>query len=229
MINRCYNDTGGVHINSDETVNGVKIFANDLPYGSSDKTVFKNAGFANITLQSTEIHDGVKPSANKFAGIDFRDKNNARIGFLGIGVLADGRQYIDLQEQGSTSGFKFPKCTTKPSATSTASNNNVAVVTENYVNGDSWYWKRSDGLIVQGGYVSSNAETFKQITFLKTFSTTPLFANYSISAKNSVADTQACGESTICDNITATGMNIATRGADAKIHTRRGCWIAIGY
>lgn len=67
--------------------------------------------------------------------------------------------------------FEFPRCTTKATTTSSASNNRVAVVVQNYVNGASWYRVWSDGWIEQGGTIGATT-TQKSVSFIKSFSTT---------------------------------------------------------
>jgi hypothetical protein len=69
-------------------------------------------------------------------------------------------------------GFNFPMCTTKPTTTSTASNDSVAVVTQNYLNGQSWYRVWSDGWIEQGGRVASGNGNTATVTLLKPFKDT---------------------------------------------------------
>lgn len=78
----------------------------------------------------------------------------------------------DVTISGGT--FDFPKCTTTPTTTSTASNTLPAVVVLNYKNGSSWYRVWSDNFCEQGGYktITSGANT---VNLLKNFADT----NYS--------------------------------------------------
>ena len=89
---------------------------------------------------------------------------------LQLQTRADGNTY-----------FSFPMCTTKATTTSSASANKVAVVTQNYVNGTSWYRVWSDGWKEQGGQyrtTTTQRQTWGVITFLKPFSNT----NYNVQA-----------------------------------------------
>lgn len=67
--------------------------------------------------------------------------------------------------------FEFPRCTTKATTASTASNDKVAVIVQNYCNGASWYRVWSDGWIEQGGRFDFKYAT-QTITFIKAFTTT---------------------------------------------------------
>ena len=71
--------------------------------------------------------------------------------------------------------FEFPKCTAKATTTSSAANNKVAVIVQNYVNGTSWYRVWSDGWIEQGGRHSAGDSV--SVALLKAFSNT----NYTVS------------------------------------------------
>ena len=71
----------------------------------------------------------------------------------------------------STGDFNFMKCTTRPTATSTASTGKVAVVIQNYLSGNSWYRVWSDGFIEQGGVLSCTGGQDRTVTFLKAFAT----------------------------------------------------------
>jgi hypothetical protein len=72
--------------------------------------------------------------------------------------------------------FDFPKCTTRATTKSTAANNSVAVIVENYLNNRSWYRVWSDGWCEQGGWIvlsGAISATNKRVTFLKPYKTTP--------------------------------------------------------
>lgn len=75
----------------------------------------------------------------------------------------------------SGSSFNFTKCTTKATTTSTASNSKVAVIVQNYKNGNSWYRVWSDGWIEQGGAVSTTNNGEKSVSLIKTMTTTNYF------------------------------------------------------
>lgn len=139
-----------------------------------------------LVVNNTNITDSTgTPTASTYAGIQFNDANNVRYGKLegswntdgtarfgfnacrnvnGSNVYAQVNAWVDAN--GNTY-FNFPKCTTKATTTSSASNNKVAVVTQNYVNGTSWYRVYSDGWCEQGGF---NANYGGTITLLKKMS-----------------------------------------------------------
>lgn len=60
--------------------------------------------------------------------------------------------------------------TTNATITSTASSTTPAVVIENYVSGDNWYRKQSDGWIEQGGYNDNNSSNVT-VNFVTPFAT----------------------------------------------------------
>ena len=134
------------------------------------------------------------PSANLLVGrYVFRDKANNYTGGIENTFYTSGNletQVITQRRIGETnkasrikvrvdsSGvdrFEFPRCTTKATTTSSAANDKVAVVVQNYVNGTTWYRVWSDGWKEQGGANITGSST-GTLTFLKAFSNT----NYTI-------------------------------------------------
>ena len=95
----CVKLTGNQTVAGDKTFSGISTFTD---YGVFWKTPF------NIIVKSTSIEDGVNPSSSQYMGIEFRDKNDARVGWIGLLKKADGTQMFELQKQGSTSGFYTP-------------------------------------------------------------------------------------------------------------------------
>ena len=72
--------------------------------------------------------------------------------------------------------FEFPRCTTRATTKSTAADNRVAVIVENYLNGQSWYRVWSDGWCEQGGWIvlsGAISATNKRVTFLKPYKVKP--------------------------------------------------------
>lgn len=127
--------------------------------------------YAGSTSDSnmTAIVQGYIRSINEKSshGIQFVTKkpdNSAWGAQMRLESLADGQAL-----------FEFPKCTAKATTTSSAANNKVAVIVQNYVNGTSWYRVWSDGWIEQGGRHSAGDSV--SVTLLKAFSNT----NYTVS------------------------------------------------
>lgn len=71
----------------------------------------------------------------------------------------------DVTISGGT--FDFPKCTSLPSSSSTASSTLPAVVIKNYRNGYNWYRQWSDGFLEQGGRATLGTGHSKSISLLK--------------------------------------------------------------
>ena len=145
----------------------------------------EGTGTPSIAIKNTEIERGVAPSTNRGAHYyHMTDKNGAVIGQVATELYTNRRNVVKLQvysADGTTApairvnayadntvGFEFPKCTTKATKTSSARNDLVAVVVQNYVNGTSWYRVWSDGWIEQGGQCTCG----DTVTFLKAFSNT---------------------------------------------------------
>lgn len=116
--------------------------------------------------QSNVLDITSTPSAHQYLGYDYRDKNGTRIGWAGVVNHTNGTKYFQIQNLNGVSGFEFPKCTTKATTTSSAANHKVAVITQNYCNGTSWYRVWSDGWCEQGGATTARDTT---VTFLKPF------------------------------------------------------------
>jgi hypothetical protein len=158
---------------------------------TGDLTVTR-AGTPCIFIKS-EQDRAIAPSAN--AGtqyMHFTDKNDIALGNVAIERYTNGRNTIKLQAfstDGSTApavrvnayadntiGCDFPKCTTKATTTSSARSDLVAVITQNYVNGTSWYRVWSDGWKEQGGRVTVGSRSTATVTLLKAFSNTSYLA-----------------------------------------------------
>ena len=159
-----------VHRTGNETINGVKTFS----------------GASRITyLKSTLIDRTTPPSSGyQYAFIDVIDKNNNRLGVLGSQIGPDGKYGTYLQagneaniyvkSDGRNGYFEFPRCTTAATTTSTAANDKVAVVVQNYRSGTSWYRIWSDGWIEQGGSWGTNTGAWAEasVTYLKAYKDT---------------------------------------------------------
>lgn len=140
-----------------------------------------------------------------------RNPDNSRYG-AGITVmtLVDGTQI-----------FEFPKCTTKATTTSSASNSKVAVVVQNYVNGNSWYRVWSDGWIEQGSNISITSHTTKTVTLPKPFSNTNYTLNFT---QGGWADGNERSDTGITA-ITTTSFTIGSTSGCSSL----GRWYACGY
>lgn len=152
-------------------------------------------GTLNIKQSNTlDYTDTNHTTVNETAGeIYFRDKNDEVTGYVlsnfnqynymvlstsarrsinGTVKTAQTHLYVDAN---GNENFIFPKCTTKATTTSSATNDKVAVITQNYVSGTSWYRVWSDGWIEQGGTTGAISRGTKT-TYLKSFTNT----NYSL-------------------------------------------------
>lgn len=125
--------------------------------------------------------------------------------------------------------FNFPKCTTKPTTTSTASSTLPAVVVENYLNGASWYRVYSDGWCEQGGIITSVGSS-QVVTLLKEYKDTNYYAE--IHAGTSKNDSGGSGYSTvICGASPYTyGQKVGSfRASTVSDSNYRFAWRACGY
>ena len=137
--------------------------------GTQDAVHINADTWGSLILQNSNVDVSTTPESNQYMGIDFRDKNNTRVGFIGAKIGSDGNNYLEIQQQG-VGGLNFPKCTTRATTTSTAKSWLPAVVVQNYVNGTSWYRVYSDGWIEQGGQSGTiGTDSQATITFPKAF------------------------------------------------------------
>lgn len=185
-----------------------------------------------FVAKSTVIDVNTTPASNQYVGIDFKDKNNTRLGWFGICNNNNGTTYAYLANIGGASdGFLFPKCTSKATTTSSASNHKVAVVVQNYVNGTSWYRVWSDGWIEQGGIVSIpefTTSTSITVTLLKNFSN----GNYTVLSQliNGGSNWALVQGSNITSKQTGKfSLNLYTSGGSGTITSRSRNWYACGY
>ena len=151
-----------------------------------------------LNFKDIDTDSSVAPSTFQSLGSVFiRDKNEQVTGYLQNSVTTQNlvqttigaRRRINGTELTSSlalavdgSGnilFAFPMCTTKPTTTSSARGNKVAVVTQNYLNGTSWYRVWSDGFCEQGGSFTSSASTHT-VSLLKSFSGTNYTVNLTL-------------------------------------------------
>ena len=151
-------NSNAVHKTGNETISGNKTFyglGTFRNYNAFWKTPY------NIIVRSESIEDGVTPSSNQYMGIEFRDKNDVRVGYIGLAKLADGRQRIELQKQGSTSGFFAP----------VSDESGSIVTTVNKSKSENGYFQLGNGLIIQ--WMKFNYSTGdKAFTFPTPFTTT---------------------------------------------------------
>lgn len=123
QLNLKANNADVVHLAGTEIISGNKSFSGVGTF--TNYNAFWKAPY-NIIIRSASIENGVTPSSNQYMGIEFRDKNDVRVGWIGLAKKTDGTQQIELQKQGATSGFT----TTTPSI----SDNSTKIATTAYIN-----------------------------------------------------------------------------------------------
>ena len=166
----------------------------------------------NIIVRSESIEDGVTPSSNQFMGIEFRDKNDARVGWIGLAKLTDGTQRIELQKQGSTSCF-----VTQPSDAYSSIVTTIGI--NKSLNG---YVKLGNGLIIQWGLVTNMSNCRATVNFPIPFTDIPQVTT--TSDYSGVAD----GYNSYVSNISSTSFYAYNKmyGSSLNCWVR---WIAVGY
>lgn len=179
-----------------------------------------NQSYTSFIAKSSVMDSTVTPSSHQHVGIDFRDKNDVRVGWMGVTNLSSGLKIFEIQNQGQMNGFNFPKCTTPPTTVSSASQYKVAVVIENYLNGTSWYRVWSDGWKEQGGFVVS-ATSGATVSLLKGFSSN----NYHVSAQAQTTATDAPYANQIITPYAYTTSNFKV----ALNYSMNFSWYACGY
>lgn len=203
--------------------NGGVISAKQSTGGAGVLTIESNQ-WGSLLIKNDNITNGsvVSNTVGQYMGIDYRDSNNARVGFFGVVQPKNNdTPYVEIQTSNG-GGFNFPKCTTKATTTSSAANNRVGVLIENYKNGASWYRVWSDGWIEQGGEMSGNSGE-KTVTFLKPFSDT----NYTVSMSYK-GGTQRNTNTVSTEEIQA--YSISASGFTSYLDQNlTKCWYACGY
>ena len=144
-----------------------------------------------------------------------RHPNNTTWGAgLSLVTYSDGTPY-----------FEVPKCTTKATTASTASTGRVAVIVQNYKNGNSWYRVWSDGWIEQGGIVESiPSNGTKTVTFLKAFTTTNYYINCNQPMKATYSF-ETCGITTRA----TTSFTVHQKSYNGDGGAFNSAWYACGY
>ncbi|MBR1756828.1 MAG: hypothetical protein IJ738_04610, partial [Alphaproteobacteria bacterium] len=208
-LNSKANNADVVHLAGTETISGNKVFSG-LGTFTNYNTFWKTP--YNIIVRSTSIENGVTPSSNQYMGIEFRDKNDVRVGWIGLAKKTDGTQRIELQKLGSTSGFTAPA--------SDASNS--IVTTEGINKSPNGYVKLGNGLIIQWGLVTNMSNNNATVNY-----PTPFTANLGV-VTNPVHSGLADGYNTYVDNVTISSFVIYNKmyGSTQNCNVR---WIAIGY
>lgn len=198
---------------TDQIIYGDKTFmSKGKSYGASNNIIFRNSGYAGITLQSTLIEDGVQPEANRYHGIEFQDKNNVRLGYIGVSKLANGINSFVIQALGSIEGFTFPVCKTTPTTESSAHSYLTPIIISNYRNGTSGYVLWSDGYCEQWGKATQNGTINLLIKYID--------SNYNIStAVYSSSTTQTTGLCTYTGKTTSSFTLNMTSGTNVEWKT----------
>ena len=246
-----YIELGEISTSSDGTVISLQP---KLPFRVPDiqdvvrKTGDMMSGYLNFI--NYNIKDStVTPSTSQYTGITFYDAKGQRYGKLEGQWSANGYTAFGFNASRTINGsikysnvstwidsdggmnFSFPKCTAKATTSSSATSNRVAVVTQNYVNGTSWYRVWSDGWIEQGGQSSTqNINSTNSVAFSKSFANT----NYHLS----IAPIAPSSNANIDDNLWVLDSNISktgfvlyatNTGAHDSYSGVRVRWYACGY
>lgn len=173
------------------TLTGALTLQNKLNFKRSNTLDYTDTNHTTVSETAGEIY--------------FRDKNDKIVGYIqtyfneynNMGLSTSTRRSIDgtlktAQTQiyvdvNGNANFTFPMCTTKATTRSSATTGRVAVVTQNYVSGTSWYRVWSDGWIEQGGYKGSTSAG-STVKLLKNFSNT----NYTLVATVTSTGNHTC-------------------------------------
>lgn len=149
-----------------------------------------------LNVYTQQITDSTTaPSTNIYSAINFFDSKDQRygavegewntngyskFGFVACRLINGSYNYTQVKAWVDANGvhyFQFPKCTSKATTTSSASDDKVAVVVYNYLNGTSWIRIWSDGWIEQGGCWTGSTGT--TITLVRSFSNNDWTLTYS--------------------------------------------------
>ena len=199
--------TGNLDIRKDDPYLNFRSITTDSSVTSSS---FQNLGTVMVRDKTNQITGYMQNSLS--SGNLVQTSVGARRRIDGT----DKTSSISVSVDGSGNAFcYFPKCTTKATTTSSAADNKVAVITQNYVNGYSWYRIWSDGWIEQGGKTDKISNASATVSFLRNFANTN-----SISIKiqpiggdtNNWAGQYYCVKSFTTSNFTFVGASGASSG-----------------
>lgn len=104
---------------------------------------------------------------------------------------------------------------------------NVDYVVESYNDGTNWYRKYKSGWLEQGGYVGSNENSYKKVTFPKPFSETPVYASYTGGLISGLAS-DINNWSYFCGIIKTTSMSVFIKDSNNRQITGTGFWYVEG-
>jgi len=210
----------------------------------SDSNININHSSTNPTIRGKrgDVETGDTPAEDKrLIQIAGYDKNGTILGIMQNYISTTGRSAINFavktgnnnwgnvtlsQDLSGNNYFSFPRCTSPATTTSTADGGKVAVVVQNYKNGNSWYRVWSDGWIEQGSLVQTTSTSYI-VSFVKTFAT----RNYTFQitqCSSSKTDTGGIGTVTVPvlpDTDTKTVSSIKL----TSVNSRWIFWYACGY
>ena len=119
------------------------VSAGTIPGSSIYPYVVKILDNSNNIIGSFEYH--YENDGKYGVGIVAKRWGEREYTYVKVGFDSNGKTWCD-----------FPKCGTAATTTSSAQWDKVAVVVQNYKNGQDWYRKWSDGWIEQGGTATAN-------------------------------------------------------------------------
>jgi hypothetical protein len=196
-----------------EIISGEKTFSNSV--------VSTSIPFSFIARGKME--KGVTPTANTYTGIDFRDKNNERLAYLGISYLADGRKQIEFQRQDASLSELVMSYRIRAYAPDVESSTNELVTAQ-------WVRNLLTGAIdINGGYFPLPNNVLVQFGAINTSEGSNVnlpkpFANNNYKVVISGYTTQTTGSANYASviNTTTTGFTVVP----AKVGSF--AWVAIG-
>ena len=128
-----------------------------------------------------------------------------------------------------TNGLANVICTTAPTTASTASAQRPAVVVENYVNGTSGYFVRSDGYCEQWGRTQMTTKADTIVDFLKPFINTNYIPSYIVERYTSTQPVRTDDVSLTINSVTNSYITFYLYDAAGDSYSAYVRWKVSGY
>lgn len=196
---------------------GPSIYSYAPGYDMTDESSANQANAFGLQLLPLD-KNGVYWGSFQFYNSYYNNSGTSVTSYWGLRKYVDGALKsggVSLGISNSSTWFSFPKCTSRPTTTSSAGTSNVDVIVKNYLSGTKGYVQFSSGLKIQWGRVGSTNR--KRVTFLTAFNTS-----------NAIVSLSYYGSNTIGLGSNPSVWDINTTGFTAYIEVG-ATWFAIGY
>ena len=208
------------------TTNAIRFFNSKI---SAVPTTASTIGTMLANKITWELNGG-----GEYARISpyFNSNNNLGIGFEVFRKIGSTTYNTALQCGINSSGqdyMNFPKCTTRPTTTSTAKSALVDVIVKNYLSGTKGYVQFGSGLKIQWGRVRITAEKSASVSFPTAFATTGYNIGAIIEKDTSTSPGYTDDTSVLTNGISTSSVSLFLHDGAFNNYQAYVRWFAIGY